>query len=221
MHLAAISVNSITNRHLYGVNDVFPLSQLPYFDVTRQLPPDIMHDILGGGAECVLHQVLRGLVSSGLLYTRELSELYKFEYGPNDLKNKRVPVSMAFITGNATLTGTASKNNEDWERLLQYREILDIAFAPEIPAQAVAYLNILVQTFLTEFLLLEFDIFYKKNIADNFARGCRQLCDVVLMNGDDREVATFTDAATASASLHLHSLDSTWVSSATSGRAFG
>ncbi|KAL1473652.1 hypothetical protein MTO96_038540 [Rhipicephalus appendiculatus] len=170
MHLAAISVNSVTNRRLYGVNDVSPLSQLPYFDVTRQLPPDIMHDILEGGAECVLRQVLRGLVSSGLLSTQELSELHKFEYGPNDLKNKPVPVSMAFVTGNATLTGTASskwcllrfmplilggkipESNEDWELLLQYREVVDIVFAPEIPAEAVAYLSILVQTFLTEFV---------------------------------------------------------------------
>lgn len=44
-------------------------------------------------------------------------------------------------------------------------------------------------------LLLEFDILYKKNIAEDFTKRCPQLCDVVLNNGDDQEVATFTHAA--------------------------
>ncbi|KAH6945466.1 hypothetical protein HPB50_008685 [Hyalomma asiaticum] len=98
-----------------------------------------MHDILRGGAECVLRQVLGGLVSSVLLSARDLQELSKFEYGPNDLKNKPVAVSVAFTTGSAMLTGTASskwcllrfiplilggklpESDEDWELLLQFR----------------------------------------------------------------------------------------------------
>nr|XP_054929049.1 uncharacterized protein LOC129385914 [Dermacentor andersoni] len=170
MHLAAIAVNGTTNKRLYGVNDVSPLLTLPYFDVTRQLPPDIMHDILEGGAECVLRHVLRGLLSSGLLSRQDLSDLSAFEYGPNDLKNKPVPFNMTFITGSAGLTGTASnkwcllrfitlilggkipESNEDWELLLQFREILDVVFSPEIPAESLAYLSVLVQAFLTEFV---------------------------------------------------------------------
>ncbi|KAH9359487.1 hypothetical protein HPB48_000441 [Haemaphysalis longicornis] len=65
VHLQAVAVNSKANKRLYGVKETSVLLQLPYFDVTRQLPPDIMHDMLEGGAECVLRQVLRSLMEMG------------------------------------------------------------------------------------------------------------------------------------------------------------
>ncbi|EEC00567.1 hypothetical protein IscW_ISCW024064, partial [Ixodes scapularis] len=57
-HLQAITVNPKQNKRMYGVNERSPMLELPYFDVTRQLPPDLMHDILEGGFETVLRQVL-------------------------------------------------------------------------------------------------------------------------------------------------------------------
>ncbi|KAH7979557.1 hypothetical protein HPB49_009869 [Dermacentor silvarum] len=45
-------------------------------------------------------------------------------------------------------------------------------------------------------LLLEFDIVFQKNIADDFAQGCEQLCDIVLKHADDTEVAAFSNVAT-------------------------
>ncbi|KAL1442096.1 hypothetical protein MTO96_007992 [Rhipicephalus appendiculatus] len=54
LHLQAIAVNGAANKRLYGVNEPSSLLQLPYVDVTRQLPPDLMHDVLEGGAEYVL-----------------------------------------------------------------------------------------------------------------------------------------------------------------------
>ncbi|XP_075732529.1 uncharacterized protein LOC142775092 [Rhipicephalus microplus] len=44
-------------------------------------------------------------------------------------------------------------------------------------------------------LLLEFDILYKKNVVDEFSQGCEKLCDLALRNGDDIEVAKFSEAA--------------------------
>ncbi|KAL3198508.1 hypothetical protein MRX96_014324 [Rhipicephalus microplus] len=44
-------------------------------------------------------------------------------------------------------------------------------------------------------LLLEFDILYKKNVVDEFSQGCQKLCDLALRNGDDIEVAKFSEAA--------------------------
>ncbi|KAH7948825.1 hypothetical protein HPB49_002689 [Dermacentor silvarum] len=46
------------------------------------------------------------------------------------------------------------------------------------------------------FLLLEFDIVFQKNIGDDFAQGCEQLCDIVLKHADDTEVAAFSNVAT-------------------------
>ncbi|KAH7953243.1 hypothetical protein HPB49_006407 [Dermacentor silvarum] len=66
-----------------------------------------------------------------------------------------VQVIMSFITNKVTLRRTASskgcllrfipmvlgpkvpEGNEDWEMLLQFREITDIIFAPEIPAERI------------------------------------------------------------------------------------
>ncbi|XP_075739819.1 uncharacterized protein LOC142785265 [Rhipicephalus microplus] len=44
-------------------------------------------------------------------------------------------------------------------------------------------------------LLLEFEILYKKNVVDEFTQGCQKLCDLALRNGDDIEVAKFSEAA--------------------------
>nr|XP_037286457.1 uncharacterized protein LOC119179483 [Rhipicephalus microplus] len=38
LHLQALAVSSLYNKRLYGVNEESPLLELPYFDVTRQLP---------------------------------------------------------------------------------------------------------------------------------------------------------------------------------------
>ncbi|XP_075732848.1 uncharacterized protein LOC142775368 [Rhipicephalus microplus] len=67
LHLQAISVNGAANKRLYGVNEPSVLLQLPYADVTRQLPPDLMHDVLEEGAECVLRHILNALLSAGQL----------------------------------------------------------------------------------------------------------------------------------------------------------
>lgn len=107
-HLQAITINTAVSKSLYGVNEASPLLKLPYFDVTRQLPPDIMHDILEGGAECVLRDVLNGLLSSGLLSRQDLDVVSSFEFGPNDAKNKPVQINMTFLTNICTLQGTAS-----------------------------------------------------------------------------------------------------------------
>ncbi|KAH8008650.1 hypothetical protein HPB51_000476 [Rhipicephalus microplus] len=108
LHLQAISVNGAANKRLYGVNESSVLLQLPYADVTRQLPPDLMHDVLEGGAECVLRHILNALLSAGLLLRSDLDRVCSFEYGPNDNKNKAVEINVAFLTSKAALKGTAS-----------------------------------------------------------------------------------------------------------------
>ncbi|KAL1431998.1 hypothetical protein MTO96_013668 [Rhipicephalus appendiculatus] len=128
-----------------------------------------MHDILEGTAECVLRQVLKGLLSSGVISKKDVEDISLFEFGPNDTKNKPAQINMSFVMKKANLRGTASgkwcllrftplilgwkvpEGNADWELLLQFREIVDIVFAPEIEAKRLAYLDVLVQTFLTEF----------------------------------------------------------------------
>lgn len=75
VHLQAISVNCRANKRLFVVNEASPFLQLPYFDVTRQLLPDLMHDILEGGMVSVLRRVLRSQLSAGLLSRRDVDEV--------------------------------------------------------------------------------------------------------------------------------------------------
>ncbi|XP_049519397.1 uncharacterized protein LOC125943886 [Dermacentor silvarum] len=168
LHLQAVTVDA-DNKRLYGGNDVSPLLQLQYFDVTRQLPPDVMHDILEGGGECVLRHVLNSLISSNLLSEKDLEAVSSFDYGPNDAKDRPPPLNVEFLTNNSVLVGTASnkwclfrflplifgskipEGNEDWEMLLKFREILDITLASEFSSARLSYLDVIVQTFLIEF----------------------------------------------------------------------
>ncbi|KAM7310696.1 uncharacterized protein ISCGN_007604 [Ixodes scapularis] len=168
-HLQAITVNPKQNKRIYGVNERSPMLELPYFDVTRQLPPDLMHDILEGGFEIVLRQVLKALVDDGILAYSDLDHITSFEYGHNDKKNKPVGMNRSFLTNKANLKGTASEkwcllrllslilgnlvpeDNPDWELYLQFREIVDLSFATVIPCEYLPYLESLVQTFLVEF----------------------------------------------------------------------
>ncbi|KAG0416799.1 hypothetical protein HPB47_006129, partial [Ixodes persulcatus] len=159
-HLKAITVNPKLNKRMYGVNERSPMLELPYFDVTRQLPPDLMHDILEGGFETVLRPVLKALVDDGILAYSDLDYITSFEYGQNDKKNKPVGMNRSFLTNKANLKGTASEKwcllrllsvilgnlvpegNPDWELYLQFREIVDLSFATVIPSKYLPFLEI-------------------------------------------------------------------------------
>ncbi|XP_064479840.1 uncharacterized protein LOC135393295 [Ornithodoros turicata] len=169
-HLSGILVNGIVSKRLYGVTGPSPLLKLHQFDVTLQLPPDIMHDILEGSFEQVLKQVLTALISQGMLKFDDLDKISTFPYGFQDKKNKPEPVPKSFINGHTSLKGTASQKwcllrllplifgdslppkNQDWEVFLLYREICNLCFAPEITEDLVAYLQIKIQDLLCLFV---------------------------------------------------------------------
>ncbi|CAN7944840.1 unnamed protein product, partial [Ixodes pacificus] len=105
-HQAAFLVDPALGA-LYGITCRSPLATLEGFDVTRQLPPDAMHDILEGGIAHVLKAVLSGLVESGTVKKEDLSRVADFPYGIHDRKSKPVPISDRILTRSGTLKGTA------------------------------------------------------------------------------------------------------------------
>ncbi|KAL1467527.1 hypothetical protein MTO96_042112 [Rhipicephalus appendiculatus] len=105
LHLQALPVNRIYKKRLHGVNEESPLLELPYLDVTRQLPPDIMPDISEGTAQCVLREVLKGLFSSVVISKKDLDDISLFEFGPNGTKNKPAQINMSFVMKKANLRG--------------------------------------------------------------------------------------------------------------------
>ncbi|XP_064468696.1 uncharacterized protein LOC135382958 [Ornithodoros turicata] len=169
-HLSSILMNGIISKRLYGVTGPSPLLKLERFDVTLQLPPDIMHDILEGSFEHVLRQVLVALIQKGSLKFDDLDKVTRFPYGFHDKKNRPEPIPKSFIDGNATLRGTASQKwcllrmfplifgdgvppeNPDWEVLLLFLEIANLSFSAEIAVNFVAYLQIKIQEVLCKFV---------------------------------------------------------------------
>lgn len=108
-HLSAVSVNGIASKRMYGVTGPSLLLLLPQFDVTLQLPPHLMHDVLEGSFEHVLRQVLISLLSDSVIQFDDLNKISTFTYGFHDKKNKPEPLSKPFIESNSILKETASQ----------------------------------------------------------------------------------------------------------------
>ncbi|XP_040361094.1 uncharacterized protein LOC120849844 [Ixodes scapularis] len=165
-HLEAFALDPLVNGPLYGISNVSPLEGLSNFDVTDQLPPDAMHDILEGGIGCVLRHVLGGLIQDRILRKQDLDRVAAFKYGFHDRKSAPNAVRDTFLTGKASLRGTASQrlclfrllpqfygdsipeDNPHWRVYLAYRHVVDIILAERIPKDCIPYLQVKVEEFL-------------------------------------------------------------------------
>ncbi|KAL1480834.1 hypothetical protein MTO96_034651 [Rhipicephalus appendiculatus] len=159
-HMEAFALDPAVNGPLYGITSASPLQALEKFDITEQLPPDAMHDILEGGIECVLRHVLGGLVHDRVIRKQDLERISSFKYGFHDKKATPPAVKVAFLNGKASLRGSASQKwclfrllpqiyaqdvpegNSHWEVYLAYRHIVDIILAEKIPKSCVPYLQV-------------------------------------------------------------------------------
>ncbi|XP_064462995.1 uncharacterized protein LOC135373883 [Ornithodoros turicata] len=168
-HLGAIASNPEMKK-LYGVTEPSPLLALNYFDVTAQLPPDLMHDIFEGSLAYVIHHVLQGLVADCVLRPSDIEKVVHFRYGVNDKKNRPEAISETFLRDYHALRGTASQKwclfrllpliigssipegNDHWCIYLAFREVVDLLLAEEVPIECVPYLEVRIQDFLIAFV---------------------------------------------------------------------
>lgn len=77
-HQAAFLLDPIRIGSLCGIKSISPLATLTYFDVTQQLLPDAMHDVLEGGIQFVLKAVMKGLYDSGFIQKEDVKKLKSF-----------------------------------------------------------------------------------------------------------------------------------------------
>ncbi|XP_064464354.1 uncharacterized protein LOC135375612 [Ornithodoros turicata] len=168
-HVAAVEADS-TKSKICGVTARSPLLQIPGFDVTQQLLPDAMHDILEGGIAFVLKHVLKSLAVSEVITATSLSIVSTFKYGFHDSKSKPAPLPASFLTPTGSLRGTASQKwclfrllpqmighlvpegNPAWAGYLQYRHIVDIILAGKVPKDSTTYLEVEIEAFLKKFM---------------------------------------------------------------------
>ncbi|XP_064466198.1 uncharacterized protein LOC135377593 [Ornithodoros turicata] len=168
-HLHNVLEGGSQQSRIYGVKATSPLLDITYFDVSLQLPSDLMHDLIEGVVPHVLQQVLNGLITHSVLTYSDLDRVAAFNYGFHDRKNKPEPLARAFVQGHASCKGTASqmgrlfylfsiifgdilpKDNQDWEIYLKLRDVVGLGFADELPRDHIAYLQDSITFFLTAF----------------------------------------------------------------------
>ncbi|XP_064475511.1 uncharacterized protein LOC135389386 [Ornithodoros turicata] len=168
-HVAAALSDSNLSKRLYGVGEQSLLLGIHYFDLSLQLPPDLMHDVLEGAIPHVLREVLNGLISDSVISFSDLDRVATFNYGHHEKKQKPEPLTRHFVQGQTGYKGTASQKwclfyvfplvfaelipegNEHWEIYLQLRGIVEIIFADELLKDYLAYLQDEIRLFLSAF----------------------------------------------------------------------
>ncbi|XP_064473772.1 uncharacterized protein LOC135388270 [Ornithodoros turicata] len=168
-HVAAVELSN-DNARLYGVKERSCLFARDGFDVTCQLLPALMHDVLEGGINTVLKTVLDSLLSSKVLLEEHFNVVDQFRYQHHDMKNKPFAISVMNTNKIQSIKGTASQKlclfrllpqffgdhipegNQDWRIYLKYREIVNFLLSDRIPSVCVNYLEVQIAAFLTAFV---------------------------------------------------------------------
>lgn len=97
-HLNNIEQNEDLHQHFskeYGINKRSILLDAPYFDVTEQLPQDLMHVILEGSLSRTLYFVVRYFLNNNICSLNEINTfILNFPYGHSELRDKQVAITL-------------------------------------------------------------------------------------------------------------------------------
>lgn len=97
-HLRQMQENPSLHQHYskeYGVVARSALMDAPYFNVTQQMPLDIMHVILEGALSRALYFVLKWFLDNSIFTLDELNHFVQnFNYGYSEMKDKPVKIEV-------------------------------------------------------------------------------------------------------------------------------
>lgn len=97
-HLQQLEDNEGLYEHFskeYGVTSRSILLDAPYFDVTEQVPQDVMHVILQGSLSRTLYFVIHYFLDNNIFTLEELNAfILNFHYGYSEMKDKPVCISL-------------------------------------------------------------------------------------------------------------------------------
>lgn len=165
----------------YGVNKRSALCQLPEFDVTKQLPQDIMHTLLEGVVQYEIRLVLLYFIESRAIALQRLNNaILNHNYGYSEMSDKPGPLREAVFSGeeryklkyNAAqarlflrilpyiLCPMVNTNDDHYTFLVELIEIVQLVFAPVIRLESIQYLKLLIKEHLNKFR----ELFPDKNI---------------------------------------------------------
>lgn len=156
----------------YGINRRSILTNFPDFDVTKQLPQDIMHIFLEGILSYEMKFLLKHYIQCGQITLDQLNtKLQNFPYGYSNVKDKPAPIKQDNLEfkDSSNLGQTAAQmwelsrilplvlediTEEDsphWKCFMSLLEIMGICFAQKINCNAVLNLKRIIKEHLILF----------------------------------------------------------------------
>lgn len=156
----------------YGINDRAKILEAPYFNVTKQLPQDIMHVFLEGILGYEIKFLFKYLFDTRLLTLNDLNQnIDCFSYGYSETNDKPAPIKEIDLElkSSSNLGQSASQmwlfaqilpfiladkvhgDDPHWKHFLSVLEIMGICFAHKVTLNSVINLKRLVQDHLTSF----------------------------------------------------------------------
>ncbi len=158
--------DSAQNSIEYGINRKSVLDDIPNFSVVKNLPHDIMHDLLEGVIPYEMKLLLQYLVEKKYITARTLNQRLKsFNFGYSELSDKPSDLDENIFKGNndKKIRQSASKmwllaiylplligdlvpqDCEQWELFSLLLKITSIAASWVIDRETVAYLSVIVE----------------------------------------------------------------------------
>lgn len=155
----------------YGINRKSILCEIPYFDIFKQTPPDVMHVLLEGVIPLTLQALMKHFIRAKQTTLEEINNGIKnFLYGYMEEKDKPNFIRQQDLQSSSTcLNQDAAKshllfqifpfivgknvdlNDDHWELYTLLAEITDISFASVISLETIARLKEAVRGYLTLF----------------------------------------------------------------------
>ena len=156
----------------YGLTERTMLCNLPYFDITKQLPQDIMHVLLEGSVQYELRYILEQFFNDGQITLRQLNSLFdNLNLGYLEESNRPQPLKETIFDGNEhyklkqtaeqahiflkslpfALDGYVDKENPYYKLMTQLLLIVHICFAPVISKRSIGKLKDLIEMHLKKF----------------------------------------------------------------------
>ncbi|KAL1479300.1 hypothetical protein MTO96_051964 [Rhipicephalus appendiculatus] len=173
-----------------------------------------LNGFLGGFLDGLIHSIMRVGQKQIQIYDDELDDYVDLEPGTCVQNKAKIKLSRKLVlqaddSSHLIVYGETAESVERHNHWLQVNAASagESDLRPRLLATAQARHEHLRSLTISEALvlfpflaseaslLLEFDILFKKNIAEDFAKDCQQLCDAVLEYATDVEMTALTHAA--------------------------
>ena len=164
---------------LYGINKRSPLTKLPDFDVTIQLPQDVMHTVLEGVLQYEIRLVLDYFIRNNFFTLVQLNAaIINHDYGYSEVGDKPGPLKETVFNGNESyklkynaaqarlflrlvpfyILNHVDAEDEHFLFLMELSSIVNLLYAPIIKTESIQVLRQLICEHLHKFTTLFEDV---------------------------------------------------------------